>query len=504
VPRWVIWLAAAAPALVARTLVGLGLANWEQLIAGVLALAALVLLVRRPAPALACLVVLLPFHLLLTSMLYELGLSGGVTRMAALWKELVVLAVAVAAWQRSRGRTIPTDAFDRVAAAFVVLGTLYLLLPEVFVGQPGSDLSVDTRFVAWRLVVLPSVLALAARRLCATADEVRTVLRGVTVVAVALGTVAVVEFFFSGWWNRLLVDTIGVNRYRVEVLEIDLRSLGLRPTDIRVYGEVAGRRIIRIGGPMVSHLNFSFVLLIAVGLLAERLVRGLATRAVAFGVVACGLGLLFTQTRSSIAGAVVLLAVVLLPAPGRATVDRVRYGLVGAMVAVVAVPVLFLSGLTDRFTEGDELSDAVHEVRVDNAVDTVIDHPLGLGIGMGSVAGGRPAEGSVSVENQVLDTAVQLGVLGSALLIAQYFLLIAALRRAAVRAGPVAQAATFAVRTVMLGLLVSLWYQLAFGVIEVSWILFGLAGLALGAAEGDAARADEDAARDHAEPEPSW
>ena len=503
-PRWVTWAAACAPAVVARFLVTQGLANWEQLIAAALALVALVLLVQRPAPAMAWLVALVPFQLVVTSALYELGLGGGVTRMAALWKELVVLAVVLAAWRRSRDRPTPTDAFDRVAVAFVVLGTLYLLLPEVFVGHPGSDLSLDTRFVAWRLVVLPSLFALAARRLCATAEELRTVFRGVTVMAVALGSVAVVEFFFSGWWNRLLVDTIGVNRYRVEVLEIDLRSLGLRFNDIRVYGEVAGRRIIRIGGPMVSHLSFSFVLLISLGLLVERLVRGRATRATGIGVVTCGLGLLFTQTRSSIAGGVVLLAVVLLPAPGRATVDRVRYGLAAAVVAVLAVPVLFTSGLTDRFTEGDELSDAVHEVRVDRALETVLDHPTGLGLGMGSVAGGRPAAGSVSVENQVLDTAVQLGALGSVLLVAQYALLVVALRRAALRAGPEAQSAAFAVRSAMLGLLVSLWYQLAFGVIEVSWILFGLAGLALGAAESHQGADQDGAEADAGAPEPVW
>ncbi len=471
---------------------GSSLANFEQLIGAVVAGVALVLLARRPAHALAVLLVLLPFQLMLTSFVFELGVTAGVTRMLALWKELVVLAVAVAAWYRSRDRVGRFDALDRVATAFVVLGTVYLLLPEAFVGRPGADLSLDARFAAWRLVVLPSVLLLAGRRLHATRAELRLVLRGATVMAVSLGIVAVVEFLFSDWWNHLLVETIGVNRYRILALDQDLPSLGLSFFDIRVYGEVAGREIIRVGGPMVSHLTFSFVLLIALAVLVERLMRGDTTGAVVAGVAGCAMGLLFTQTRSSIVGAVVLLAVALRPAPGRSSRSRARYAVLAAAAAIVALPLVLGAGLADRFTEGDEVSDDVHQLRVDAAVDAIVDHPLGLGLGMGSTAAGRPAAGSVSVENQVLDTAIQLGVLGSALLFAQLGLLVVVLRKAAVRAGPDSQAAAFAARTAILALLVPLWYQQAFGLIEVSWVLFGIAGVALGAAEASArARAAE-------------
>jgi hypothetical protein len=490
---WWTWVAACLPAVVGRVLVDFDLLNFEQLIGGVVALMALVLLARRPERCISALLFLLPFQLLLTSMLFELGFSAGVARMAALWKELVVLAVVVAAWRRSQDRPGRFDPLDRMAAAFVALGTIYLVLPEAFVGDAGSALSVDTRFVAWRLVVLPSVLLLACRRLRLTSHELRTVLRGATAMAAAMGAVAIVEFAFSDWWNSLLVNTIGVNRYRVEALDLDLPSLGLSFFDIRVYGEVAGRQIIRAGGPMVSHLTFSFVLVIGLAVLVERLFRGDATPAVVLGVLASGVGLLFTQTRSSIVGAIVLVAVALRPAPGRR--NRARYAVLASAVALVAIPVVLGAGLADRFTEGDELSDDVHEARVEDAVDTIVHHPLGIGLGMGSTAGGRPAEGAVSVENQVLDTAVQMGVLGSVLLFGQLAALIVLLRRAAVRAGPTSQTAAFAARTAILGLLVPLWYQQAFGLIEVSWVLFAIAGSALGAAEADAEALEESRVR---------
>src|SRR6185295_6747016 len=121
--RWTIWLAAFAPALVARVLVGLGFVNFEQLIGLVVACMALVLLTRRPARSLAVLLTLLPFQLVLTSLLFRFGVTAGVTRMAALWKELVVLAIVVAAWRRTRERPGRFDPLDRVATAFVLLGT---------------------------------------------------------------------------------------------------------------------------------------------------------------------------------------------------------------------------------------------------------------------------------------------------------------------------------------------------------------------------------------------
>ena len=179
-----------------------------------------------------------------------------------------------------------------------------------------------------------------------------------------------------------------------------------------------------------------------------------------------------------------LLLVVLRPAPGRSGASRVRYTILAGAALVVAVPLVFGAGMTDRFTNEDTGSDSVHDARVDAAMDVIGDHPMGLGLAMGSNAAGRAVEGSVPVENQWLDTGVQLGVLGIVLFAVQYLLVLRALHRAASRAGPQAQAGVLGVRNAMIGLLVPLWYQQAFGVVEVSWVLFALAGATLGAAEG--------------------
>lgn len=476
-----------AIALFPGTLLGLvvpsGLLNLEQLVGMTLALLVLGVIARHPDRALAVLVSVLPFQLLLTSNLYALGLPGGVARMAALWKELVVVALVIAAHRRSRHDRRPPDALDRVAMAFVGLGTLYLAVPALFVTEPGSTLAVDTRFAGWRLLILPTVLFLAARRLRLTEVEIARVMRAARGLAVALGMVAVIEFAASDWWNRLLIDTFGVNRFRVEVLQVDLASQLLRPDDIRTYGTVAGREFVRVGGPMASYLTFSFVLIIIGGPLLEQLVRRASKPLAVVGLACCAAGVLFTQTRSSIIGFLVLLLAVLRPAPGRSTVNRVRYTVMAGAAMVVAVPLVFGAGLTDRFTSEDTGSDDVHDARVDAAMEAIGDHPLGLGLAMGSTSAGRPVEGSVPVENQWLDTGVQLGVLGIALFAAQYALVLRALRRSAARAGPEAQTGVLGVRIAMIGLLVPLWYQQAFGVVEVAWVLYAMAGATLGAAE---------------------
>jgi hypothetical protein len=472
------------PSIVARLAIDLRLANFEQLVAMAAGVLVLCVIARVPAPSLAFLIGLLPFQLVLISGLYEIGFTGGVARMAGLWKELVVVAVVAAAWRRNRGHPRPPDALDRVGMGFLALGTVYLLIPGLFVDSAGASLSFDTRFAGWRLLVFPTVLLLAGRRLRLDEEEIGRVLRAATRMAIALGVVAVVEFVASDWWNRLLIDTFGVNRFRVEVLDVDLVAQGLTIDDIRTYGTVAGREFVRVGGPMASYLTFSFVLLIAAGLLLEQVIRRASRPAVTVGLGCCVAGVLFTQTRSSIIGLCVLLLAVLRPAPGRSGASRVRYTLLAGAALVVALPLVFGSGLTDRFTSEDTGSDDVHDARVDAAVDTIGDEPLGLGLAMGSTASGRAVEGSVSVENQLLDTGVQLGVLGMVLFAAQYALLLRALHRAASGASPMAQLGALGVRNGMIGLLVPLWYQQAFGVVEVSWVLFALAGATLGAAEG--------------------
>ena len=109
--------------------------------------------------------------------------------------------------------------------------------------------------------------------------------------------------------------------------------------------------------------------------------------------------------------------------------------------------------------------------------------PLGLGLGTGALAGSLLTPGSVVAEDQLLDVGVQLGVLGMLLMVGIVGALVVQLGRAAERAGGSLGATALGLRSALLGLLVPCWVLQPFLTPEVGWVVFALAGAALGAAE---------------------
>lgn len=480
-------------AILLRLVLEMQLLNLYQAVAIAAAIPLVVAMQRRPGLVVRLLLIVLPAQLFITSWLYQLGLSGGLVRMLGLWKELGAVALVIAGWNAARRDGRDPDLLDRLVIGLAILGGAYLVLPELFVGSPGSELSLDLRLIAWRAEILPALIFLGARHARIGLFELGRLRRTVTGVALVMGAIAVVEFVASDWWNRFAVDTLGVNRFRVEVLQIDLVRLGLQASEIRTYGAVGGREIVRIGGPMVSYLTFSFFLLVLAGVLLEQVVSGRRSTPVAVGVGLVAAGVLFTQTRSSLVGGVVLVAAVLRPAPGRSPQSRVRIWFLAGAAMVLVIPLVFGSGLADRFTEGDAASDDVHDQRFDAAVENVKENPLGLGLG---TIGNRGRGGEVVevAENQFLDMGLQLGVLGMVLFTGIYFAIIRALRRAAMKApGSEQQRMATGARNALIALLVPCWYLQPFSVPEVGWTVMGVAGAALGAVEAIAGRrvADE-------------
>lgn len=458
----------------------LGLLSVEQLVGVALAGYLAVLFVARPALALRLLVAVLPFQLVLTAALYSIGLPGPLVRMAGLWKEVAAAGIVAAGWKAARRGSHRLDALDWWCLAYAGLGTLYLAVPGLVVGAFGSELSLDRRFVAWRALVLPVAILLGLRHVRLDRTAVARTFRVVAGVGVALGAVVVFEFVASSLWNRLMVDTLQVNAFRAEVLEVDPTELGGQVDDIRTYGLVAGRSIVRVGGPMASYLQLSFVLLIALAVLLERIIQGSRASMATIGTALVGSALLFTQTRSSIVGGCLLVIAAVRPAPGRARASRVQFTILVGLAAAVVVPLVFSAGLADRFTAGDVQSDDVHDVRFDAAVDSIGDHPLGTGLGTGAT-GSQGVVGAIIPENQLLDVGVQLGVLGMALGVGVLVQVARALRRAAQTPGAALE--SLAARSAVIGLLVPSWYLQPLATPEVGWVLFGIAGAALGAAD---------------------
>jgi hypothetical protein len=493
VPRT--WLIPVGVTAGLRVILQLGLLNGYQLVAIAVAVPAVILLARRPGLAIRLLVIVLPFQLVITSTMYEVGVAGPLVRMAGLWKEGAAASLVVAAWMAARRTRHHLDVVDRLALGYVVLGTLYLVVPELFIpGVIGSSLSVDVRFIGWRTMVLPVGLFLAARHVRLPPVELARVLRVAMRVGITLGAIALFEFIASSTWNSFMVDTIGVNRFRVEVLEVPPSAINFGIDGIRVYGEIGGREFVRVGGPMASYLQLSFGLLIAGGLLFERAIRGVRAFWATVGIALVGTGILLTQTRSSIVGGVLLAVTVLRPGAGRSETSRVRYTLLAAAAFALVLPLVLSSGLSDRFTTGDSASDSSHEKSFDHAWEVVRANPLGRGLATGAPAGAANVPESIIAENHFLDVGLQLGWLGMGLFVAVLLALIRTLYATSKTArDPTVQLGVLGMRNAVIALLVPCWYLHPLNNNEVSWVLFALAGAAL----GSAAAADE---ADHVAP----
>jgi hypothetical protein len=480
VPRT--WLIPIVFTALLRVVLQLGLLNPYQLVALALAIPGIIVLSRHPGLALRLLVIILPFQLVITSLLYKVGVAGPLVRMAGLWKEGAAASIVVAALVAMRRTRARLDLLDGLALAYVALGTGYMVLPELFIGDAiGTSLSMDVRFIGWRTMVLPVLLLFAARHVRFPSGELARILNVAMRVGIALGAIALFEFVASSTWNRLMVDWIGVNRFRVEVLEVLPQALNYRLDDVRTYGEVAGREFVRVGGPMVSYLQLSFGLLIAGGLLFERAIRGLLSFWATVGIALVGTGLLLTQTRSSIVGGALLAVAVLRPGAGRSETSRVRYTILAGAAALLIVPLVLGSGMGDRFTSGDSSSDSNHDESFDRAFEVVRANPMGRGLATGAPAGAANVPESIIAENHFLDVGIQLGWLGMGLFVAILLALIRTLFRSSTTSrDPTAQLGLLGMRNAVIALLVPCWYLHPLNNNEVSWILFALAGAALG------------------------
>jgi hypothetical protein len=482
VSRWLVVAGVLAPGWLVAASQRTGLLNPIQLIGLVVGVGLIAGFAIRPDLAVRALVWFLPVQLVVLSLLFRVVRNGGTIRMAVLWRDAAVAGIAVAVVLARRHRPRPLDGLDRLCLAYAALSAAYFLAPASLLGPLGGDVSYDVRFAAWRSTVLPIVLVLLGRQLWVDAETVRRASRTLMRWGALFGGLAVVELLASSAWNSFMVDVVQANRYRLLALQLPYTTFTLGLDEVRVISPTG---LTRVGGVFLSPLELSFFLLVCFAFLVERVVRGGSPLAVRLGLVATAAGILLTQTRSVMVGALVVALVGARPTAGRATVARARFAALVAAACIVAIPALALSGYLGRFVGHDRPSDVAHVTSTRAALDRVVDHPLGQGLGMGSDGVFNGVRGAVVSENQLLDVGLQLGVLGVALFAAVVISLIRRLGRAAAAVGdrPDLQLGAAAARSALLGLLVPLWFLQPFDDPQLARVLPLVAGAALGAAE---------------------
>ncbi|MGI8751457.1 MAG: O-antigen ligase family protein [Acidimicrobiales bacterium] len=444
----------------------------------------LLLVQRRAATAASVLLLVILFNLILLSVAFKAGLSISTVKALAYWKEGIIAGCAVALWHRRPWRRL--DALDIAAIAYVGLGTAYLLVPHLFIGNAvGSTLSFYARASQWKTDVLYVAVFFTFRHLRLGRDTVDRILERVLPVVVVVALIGILEAVFSGTWNHLAVTDLGVTRYEHLVVGYQ-QSTAFNVHDIRSYSMIHGHRVVRVGSVLFNNLAVGFVFALGLGTAAELVARGRARWWVYVSLPILGSALLLTQTRSAIIAGIIATLIALRRRAGKTVRDRIHLARILGALLVLILPFVLATGTLQRFLSAPT-SNADHQSAFTQGVDVIRSHPMGRGLGT-AAGGGQQAAAQknqftadspvIVTESQYLQIGTQLGIVGLALYVT---VLVLMLRRLLLRKrdDPVSLAPA-AMSNVFAGALIGLLFTQAFVDFELAVLFWGLAGLAVG------------------------
>lgn len=473
----------------------------DKLVGALAILGLATLAARRPDRALVVLVVFLPFQLVGLSWLFALGVPYELIRPLTGVKEAMLIGILVAALgaihraaraQPLSGRQNVLDRLDRLALVFSALVAVYAMFPQVL--TPGVSLTTDQRLLAFRGLAAFVVLFFAARHAVFPPGTGEKVKKAVLWTGLAVGAIGAFEFAFPDTWDDFALNTLEVNRYRGLVLQTRPR----RWDTILTYGTLGDLEILRIGSVLFSPLVVGFYLIPAFAIAVEDLIRRGTRSSTVIAAAATGAAILFTQTRSAVIAALVVLALAFRPTGGRTSEHRARFLLIFLALLVVALPAAATTGFAERAggaATGDEDSAQLHIDAFWKGLDRIAEKPLGWGVGTSAGTGQRfdaTRADSLISENYYLQVGIEVGVVAGAIFVG---LTIAAVRRARAVAtasdDPLLTAMRSAVFAIGIGaLLLHAWIDAS-----TAWTAWGVLGAALGMAERSGRGQSEDPGR---------
>jgi hypothetical protein len=449
----------------------------ERAIAASLALLVVILAARRPDRSLLILIILLPFQGLLLAQLYSWGVPVALVRPLASWKEALALGVVVAGIRGYRAGPRQLDGLDRLGLAYIALVGAYAAAPGLF--APGAPAGANARSLAFRSIAGFVILLLAARHARLPEQFVSRAARVVMIVGAVVAGIAIYEYFFSNSWNSFIVDGIHYIRYQVDILHVSPFS----DTDIRRYGDVGGRHIVRVGSVFLEPTPCGLFLVLPFAVAVERRLRsGLRGRGNLLLLLLIGTALVLTQTRAALIAALVVVFLAVKHIEGRTSKRRLQFAMVFAALIVIALPGITATGLTDRVsrTISGQQNSTDHVQAFWNGVHAIEAEPLGHGVATSAGLGFRFGFSKATVpENSYLQVGVENGVIAMVIFVALTVALLRRVRRAATRA----DLGTSAVWSAGLGLAVGAFLLHTWNDFSVAWTFWGLAGAAIGISE---------------------
>jgi hypothetical protein len=384
-------------------------------VAGVVGAVLVLLLSQRIVGALVALIFLIPLQGVLLAYVLRLGAPVTLVRDLGTYKDVVIAAAIVAAFERHTTRR-RADAIDKWAAAYVLVATLYLVLPWI------SSLhlypaSFYVRFLAWRLNVEFVVLLIVVRRLALTTRE-RALLEGAALWgSFVVAAAGIFEYLDSKAFNNFLVHTVRYIDYQ-KTLTGTTQSHG--GEDLRGFIDVAGHNVLRIGSVLIDPVVLGFFLIPGLAISLRRLTAR-RTGASQLTLAVIGSALVLTLTRSAVLAAVVLIAVTILALPNVSTPGRTRLIILLVGVTGAAVPFaahVHFTARSESAVAGTDVSTTGHIADLGHALAVLFTHPLGQGLGTVAGVGKRfKVAGRVTTENAYVQVGDEIGIFAAVALV---------------------------------------------------------------------------------------
>jgi len=360
---------------------------------------------------------LLPFHIVAIAALFGIvGLPLLVVRGIAAWKEAtVVLLVALTLLGALRGRTArsPVQGTDLAVTALCALACVYLLGATVWFS---SDLPAIVQLYGWRDAVFFTLLYFVGRATPQVAQN-PSYLRALFAVGVITSAIAILERLFV---TPQMLVVLGAARYMQEFLGL---AVGTRSNPYGLpdnYWTSIGDHVVRrVGSTYLSSLYFAVPFLLILPAATLWLFSG-ARRRPTLGWVGYALlwtGLLLTVTRTTIITcAIQVLALAGARRRWGTAVSAGLAGLVGFSLALVAVPGL-ATFVWDTLT-WQTGSSVGHLADWSMGAQSLVEYPLGLGLGAGGLTSARFGLTSAAADSQYFKYSAELGLAGLALYLA--------------------------------------------------------------------------------------
>jgi hypothetical protein len=455
---------------------------------GVLLAAAVPAVLRRPAVALYLLVLGLPLHNVVMSLLYGGGVRGGALDAIQAWKEILLAAALASAASNSllRGRLPFRPGWvDGLALAFAALVVLYALIPQ---GALGGHAGAKAVAYGLRHDLVPVAAYLLGRSVPLDVRRLRWTVAAAAAAVAAWGLIEVYAVPIE-WWRHS-----GAVGYFHRELGYDYHGPAGLPENFAF--NTSDGLFRRLVSTFVSPLATAYMLVVALLLLATT--RRRLRLAAALAAVA-GAGLLWTFSRSSVVALAIGLVVLAAarrrwwPLPAAAAVVAAGLGFAAIFHTIAPRthwfpedrpyqeaqakakgPLPKGSGLSGTVSLG-EPSIRSHLDSLRDGIRTVVHHPQGFGLGNAGTTAQRFGVQLQAGESNYTELGVETGLAGALAFIAWSLALLWGL----VRAGWTGDRAAAAVAGGLAAVLALAIQTDAIGVPWLAYCLWWLAGALL-------------------------